>query len=139
MSTFTLTSARKVTSSPVQTYVFYFHFRCFAREFKGNYMIQGYEAFIIQFKYHNKIIKFTAISHFKKEAHGPHHIAHRRKQFKSINTYDFTITLTKRGKNPVSTFLELNGSTFEKKNESPSSKYALCKIWLNLAQWFWKR
>ena len=27
----------------------------------------------------------------------------------------FTITLTKRGKNPVSTFLELNGSTFEKK------------------------
>ena len=49
-------------------------------------------------------MKFTAISHFKKEAHGPHHIAHRRKQFKSINTFEFIIALIKIGKNPVSTF-----------------------------------
>ena len=30
-------------------------------------------------------------------------------------------------------FLNLNNF------ESPSPKYALCKIWLKLAQWFWRR
>ena len=40
------------------------------------------------------------------------HIAHLRKQFKSINTYDYTIMLIKRG-NPLSTFRELNGSSIE--------------------------
>ena len=38
-------------------------------------------------------------------------IAHRRKQFKSINTYNYIITLIRRRKNPSS--WELNGSSFE--------------------------
>ena len=79
----------------------------------------------MQFKYQNKIMKFTAISRFKKEAHGPHRIAHRRKQFKSINTYEFIIALIKIGKNPVSTFLELNGSSFDKKL-NPLTPNMLC-------------
>ena len=41
------------------------------------------------------------------------YISHLRKQFKSMNTYDFIITLIKRGKNPLSTFRKLNGSSFE--------------------------
>ena len=44
------------------------------------------------------------------------HIVHLRKQFKSIYTYDFIITLIKRGKNPLSTIWELNGEL--KKNIS---------------------
>ena len=47
------------------------------------------------------------------------HIAHLRKQFKSIN-----ITLIKRRKNNI---------------KSPSPKDALCQVWLKLAQWFWRR
>ena len=63
------------------------------------------------------------------------HIAHLRKQFKSINTYDYIITLIKRRKNHYqlhdkSLVLHLN------KLESPSSKDALCQDWLKLAQWF---
>ena len=42
------------------------------------------------------------------------HIAHLRKQFKSINTYDLN------------------------KLESPSPKDALCQVGLKLAQWFWR-
>ena len=66
------------------------------------------------------------------------HIAHLRKQFKSINTYDYIITLIKRRrKNDVLyenlLVLHLN------KLESPSSKDALCQVWLKLAQWFWRR
>ena len=43
------------------------------------------------------------------------HITHLRKQFKSINTYDYIITLIKRRKkNTLFTLWEfLNGSTFE--------------------------
>ena len=64
------------------------------------------------------------------------HIAHLRKQFKSINTYDYIITLIKRRKNPYllyenSMVLHLN------KLESPSFKDALCQVWLKLAQRLW--
>ena len=41
------------------------------------------------------------------------HIAHLRKQFKSINTYDYIITLIKRRKNPLFTLWEFNCSSFE--------------------------
>ena len=41
-------------------------------------------------------------------------IAHQlRKQFKSINTYDYIITLIKRRKNPLFTLYEFSGSSFE--------------------------
>ena len=40
------------------------------------------------------------------------HIAHLRKQFKSINTYGYTITLIKRGKKQTLS-LYLYGSSFE--------------------------
>ena len=54
------------------------------------------------------------------------HIAHLRKQFKSINTYDYIITLIKRRKNNINL-------------ESPSAMDALCQDWLKLAQLFWRR
>ena len=41
------------------------------------------------------------------------HIAHLRKQVKSINTYDYIIKLIKRRKSPLLTLWELNGSSFE--------------------------
>ena len=41
------------------------------------------------------------------------HIAHLRKQFKSMKTYDYIIVLIKRRKNPISTLWEFNGSSFE--------------------------
>ena len=41
------------------------------------------------------------------------HIAHLRKQLKSINTYDYIITLIKRRKKPLLSLWELNGSSFE--------------------------
>ena len=67
------------------------------------------------------------------------HIAHQSKQFKSINTYDYIITLIKwRKKN----FINFIGFSFEKRNqnhESPLPKYALCQDCLKLAQWFWRR
>ena len=46
--------------------------------------------------------------------------------------------IVKRGKKSLSTFWELNGSSFEQ-TLSSSPKYALCKIRLKLAQWFWRR
>ena len=52
------------------------------------------------------------------------HTAHVRKQFKSINTYEYIITFIKRRK---------------KIFESPSHKDALCQVWLKFAQWFWRR
>ena len=58
------------------------------------------------------------------------HIAHLRKQFKSINTYDYIITLIRRKENPFSSFWELNGSLFEQ------PKGALCQVWLKLTHWF---
>ena len=41
------------------------------------------------------------------------HIAHLRKQLKSINTYDYIITLIKRRKKPSFTLWEFNCSSFE--------------------------
>ena len=65
------------------------------------------------------------------------HIAHLRKQFKSINTYDYIINLIKRRKKkPIINFIELIGLN---KLESPSPKDALCQVWLKLAHWFWRR
>ena len=59
------------------------------------------------------------------------HIAHMRKQFKSINTYGYIVTLIKRRYSPSLSLWELN--------ESPSPKNALCQVWLKLPQWFWRR
>ena len=64
------------------------------------------------------------------------HIAHLRKQFKSLNKYDYIITLIQRIKKKLYEnllVLHLN------KLESPSPKDALCQDWLKLAQWFWRR
>ena len=47
----------------------------------------------------------------KQEAHGPH--PHLRKQFKSINTYDYIITLIKRRKKTLLISREFIGSSFE--------------------------
>ena len=47
----------------------------------------------------------------EQEAHG--HIAHLRKQFKAINTYDYIIILIKRRRNPLLTLLQFIGSSFE--------------------------
>ena len=67
------------------------------------------------------------------------HIAHLRKQFKSINTYDYIITLIKRRRKK--TLLTLCNSLVLhlKKLESPSPKDVSCQVWLKLAQWFWRR
>ena len=66
------------------------------------------------------------------------HIAHLRKQFKSINT-DYIITLIKTRKKPLLLSLwELNCSSLNK-IESHSPKEVLCQVWLKLAQWFWRR
>ena len=62
------------------------------------------------------------------------HIAHLRKQFKSLNTYDYIITLIKRRKKNNENLLVLH----LKKLESTSPKDALCQVWLKLAQWFWR-
>ena len=62
------------------------------------------------------------------------HIVHLRKQFKSINTYDYIITLIRRRKNPLNCMV-----CYLNKLQSPSPKGALCKVWLKLSQWFWKR
>ena len=43
---------------------------------------------------------------YKQEAHGPH--AHLRKQFKSINTYDYIITLIKRRKKNIIKLTRIN-------------------------------
>ena len=42
------------------------------------------------------------------------HIAHLRKQFKSINTYDNIITLIKRKKKPNIIFMRIKWFFFEK-------------------------
>ena len=61
------------------------------------------------------------------------HIAHLRKQFKSIIK-----TLIKRRKKNIINFMSLFFLLL-KKLEFPSSKDALCWDWLKLAQWFWRR
>ena len=64
------------------------------------------------------------------------HIAHLRKQFKSLNKYDYIITLIKRRKKKLYEKLLV---LHLQKLESPSPKDALCQVWLKLAQWFWLR
>ena len=61
------------------------------------------------------------------------HIAHLRKQFKSIIK-----TLIKRRKKNIINFMSLFFLLLGKL-EFPSSKDALCQVWLKLAQWFWRR
>ena len=64
------------------------------------------------------------------------HIAHLRKQFKSLNKYDYIITLIQKIKKKLYenwSVLHLN------KLKSLSPKDALCQVWLKLAQWFWTR
>ena len=57
------------------------------------------------------------------------HIAHLRKQFKSINTYDYIITLIEQKKKTLSVLLQENWMVFNmNKFESPSSKDALVEI-----------
>ena len=64
------------------------------------------------------------------------HIAHLRKQFKSLNKYDYIITLIKRRKKTLyEKLLVLHLEKFE----SPSPKDALCQVWIKLAQYFWRR
>ena len=65
------------------------------------------------------------------------HIAHLRKQFKSITTYDFILALNKRRKNPFNIyFLRIEMVLHLNKLDAPSHKDVLCQIWLKLAQWF---
>ena len=59
------------------------------------------------------------------------HIAHKRKQFKSINTNDYIITLIKRIKKTLLTLKQFIVFSFEEL-ESPSPKDALCQDWLIL-------
>ena len=64
------------------------------------------------------------------------HIAHLSKQFKSLNKYDYFITLIQRIKKKLyENFLVLHLN----KLKSPSPKDVLCQNWFKLAQWFWKR
>ena len=85
------------------------------------------------------------------------HIAHLRKQFKSINTHDYIITLIKRRRRNIINLikrifliswmyfllfrnylpLEKGRALHLNKLESPSPKEALCQVWLKSAQWFW--
>ena len=93
------------------------------------------------------------------------HIAHLRKKLKSINTYDYIITLIKRWKKTIIIFmrikwffiwtklnpihqrlrrrlfhnylpLEKGGALHLNKVESPSVKDALWQVWFKFAQWF---
>ena len=67
------------------------------------------------------------------------HIAHLRKQFKSINTY-YIITLIKRREKTIINFIIIINCFFYLKNfESPSPKDALCQDRLKLAEGFWRR
>ena len=64
-------------------------------------------------------------------------IAHLRKQFKSINTYDYIIALIRRNKTPVSSFWRIECLLIWKKmNPLHPRMLALCHVWLKLAQWF---
>ena len=63
-----------------------------------------------------------------------------RKEFILINTYDYILPLIRKTKKltTVSSFWELNGPFFEQ-TLIPSSKGALCQVWLNLVHYFLKR
>ena len=60
------------------------------------------------------------------------HIAHHRQQFKSLNKYDYIITLIKIGKKKLYEKLLV---LHLKKFESPSTGDSLCQVWFKLAYW----
>ena len=62
------------------------------------------------------------------------HIAHLRKQFKSINTR----WLREEKKTLLILGEFIAGSSFEQ-TWIPFTQDALCQVWLKLAQWFWRR
>ena len=65
------------------------------------------------------------------------HSAYLWKQLQSYNTHDYNnVDLEK--KTPLFTLWELNGPSFEQ-TWIPSSKNALCQVWLKLAWQFWRR
>ena len=65
------------------------------------------------------------------------HIAHLRKQFKSINTHDYIITLIKRREKKYNIKLMSINWFFICRNLNPYHPRILCQDWLKLAQWFW--
>ena len=65
----------------------------------------------VMFKYFLKKTMLNRNKHINKRPMG--HIAHLRKQFKSMNTYDYIITLIERRKKTLLTLWELFGSSFE--------------------------
>ena len=67
------------------------------------------------------------------------HIAHLRKKFKTINTYDYNITLIKRRRKNHYLLYENLMDLHLNKLESPLSKAAFGPVWLKLAQSFWRR
>ena len=75
-----------------------------------------------------------SINSIKQEAHGPHHSP--VKQFKSLNKYDYIITLIKRRKKKLYEKLLV---LHLKKLEYPSPKDALCQVLIKLAQCLWRR
>ena len=72
-------------------------------------------------------------------------IAHLRKMFKSINTYDYIITLINRRKNPLSSFWKLNCSFVPILAEigpvvlEKISKFYQCIFWYFIIISPWKR
>ena len=67
------------------------------------------------------------------------HIAHLSKQFKSINDYDYIITLIRRTKKTINFFLRIDWFLIWTNLNPLKPKGALCQVWLKLAQWFWRR
>ena len=61
------------------------------------------------------------------------HLAHLRKQFKSINTYDYIITLIKRRKKNIINFITYCFFIWI------LTKGSFVPNWLKLAQWFWRK
>ena len=86
------------------------------------------------------LIWLIGLSDLDKNKRPMGHFAHLRKQFNSINIYDYIITLIKRRrKKTLLTLWEFIGSSFENKLESPSRKDALCQVCLKFAKWFWRK
>ena len=66
------------------------------------------------------------------------HIAHLRKQFKSINTYDYIITLIKRRKKNIIKLTRINWF-FIWRNMNPYHPRMLVPRLVKLVQWFLRR
>ena len=89
----------------------------------------------MNFKYNVSHIYQYQIKEKKSNKRPMGHITHLRKQFKSINTYDYIITLIKRRKKNPLLILVL----YSKKLESPLPKDAFGQDCLKLAHWSWRR